>query len=179
MMRDYDVFIFGNISIGIIKTPTGEHEIPGGPILFAAWTAHQLGCSIGVLTKTALKDKYRLKEFPIAEEDLYWCDSVETTSNEAVYRTESMETRTLTNLSRADAYRTDEFPDVTAKVIQYCGPIAGDIDLEFIRFISTKAPVAMDAQSLMRQVLPDGAIENADWDEKREALPLIHYFKAD
>ena len=73
-MKNYDIFAFGHVTIGIVKTPTGEQIIPRGPILFASWTAHQLGCSVGVLTKTSMEDKFRLKEFPLAEEDLFWCE---------------------------------------------------------------------------------------------------------
>lgn len=178
-MRDYDIFALGNVSIGILKTPAEEHEMTGGPILYTAWTAHQLGCSVGVLTKTSLKDKFRLKEFPIAEEDLFWRESSETTSNKVDYQTETMETRVLTNVGQADPYKIEEFPEFSAKLIQYCGLIAGEIDLEIIRFIAGKAPIAIDVQGLMRKVFPNGAIEYIDWDDKLDVLPLVSYLKAD
>ena len=82
-MRHYDLFVFGSISIGTIQTPEGEHVIPGGSILFAAWTAHQLGCSLGIFTKTSLNEKFYLENFPVAEEDLFWHESAETTKNRA------------------------------------------------------------------------------------------------
>ena len=178
-MRHYDLFIFGNVSIGTIQTPEGEHIIPGGAILFAAWTAHQLGCSLGMLTKTSLNDKFYLEMFPVAEEDLFWHESTETTKNKAVYQTESMETRVVTNLTQADPFNTKMFPDISARVIQHCSPMAGEIDLEMIRFISKKAPIAIDAQCVMRKVLPTGNVEYFDWEDKHDALPLIGFFKAD
>ena len=178
-MRHYDLFIFGNVSIGTIQTPEGEHIIPGGAILFAAWTAHQLGYSLGMLTKTSLNDKFYLEIFPVAEEDLFWHESTETTQNKAVYQTESMETRVVTNLTQADPFNTKMFPDISARVIQHCSPMAGEIDLEMIRFISNKAPIAIDAQCVMRKVQPTGSVEYFDWEDKRDALPLIGFFKAD
>ncbi|MFH1491528.1 MAG: PfkB family carbohydrate kinase [Pseudomonadota bacterium] len=178
-MRNYDIFVFGNMSIGVIKTPDEEYIEPGGPIIFAVWTAHQLGHSVGLLTKTSFTDQFRLKEFPVADEDLFWRESSETTSNRVVYQTASMETRVLTNLKQADHYRTVDFPDISAKVIQFSGVLAGEIDLEMIRYISKKAPTAVDAQGMMRKVLPNRAVEYADWKDKREAMALITYFKAD
>ncbi len=178
-MKDYDIFVFGNMSIGIIRTPREEYEEPGGPIVFAVWTAHQLGCSVGLLTKTSLNDRYRLKAFPLTEENIFWRESTETTSNRVVYQTESMETRVLTNLNQADPYKIEEFPDISAKVIQFSGVLAGEIDLKMIRYISDKTPIALDAQGMTRNVFSNNSIEYIDWKDKLEALPLITYFKAD
>lgn len=178
-MQDYDLFLFGNLSISAIHTPEGEHIVRGGPILMSTWTAHQLGCSVGMLTKSSLRDKSLLQESPLAEEDVFWRESSETTSNKAVFNTESMETRLLINMGQSDPYKIEEFPRISAKVVQHCSSIAGEIDLEMIRFIASKFPIALDAQALMRKVSPNGATKYTDWDDKLTAMPLVSYFKAD
>jgi sugar/nucleoside kinase (ribokinase family) len=178
-MKDYDIFAFGHISIGIVRTPTGEQIIPRGPILFAAWTAHQLGCSLGVMTKTSLEDKFHLKEFPIAEEDLFWCESSETTKNAIDQQMQTKEKRVIINLAQADPYKIEDFPEFSAKVIQYCGLLKGEIDQELIRFLSGKAPIALDVQGLTRRASPNSPHEFVNWDDKLDLLPLITYFKAD
>ena len=178
-MKDYDIFIFGNLSIGIIQTAEGEHVIPGGAISMSTWTAHQLGWSVGVLTKSSLKDKLHLQNFPLAEEDIFWCESPETTTNKALFQTKTRETRVLTNLRQAGPFTIEQFPDISARVIQHCSGIAGEIDLEIIRFLSNKFPMALDAQALMRKVFPNGAAEYTDWDDKLQILPLVSYFKVD
>ncbi|MHA1869662.1 MAG: PfkB family carbohydrate kinase [Promethearchaeota archaeon] len=61
----FDLFLFGNISLDIIKTIYNEHTETGGAVLHAAWTAHQLGLKIAILTKTSEADLDRIKEFPI------------------------------------------------------------------------------------------------------------------
>lgn len=178
-MRDYDIFIFGNLDLGIVQTAEGEHEIPGGPILMSTWTAHQLGCSVGVLTKSSLKDKLHLQNFPLAEEDIFWHASPATTKNRGLFQTEIRETRVVTNLRQAGPFTIEQFPDISSKVVQHCSAIAGEIDLEMIRFLSNKFPIALDAQALILKVFPNGATEYTDWDHKLEILPLVSYFKAD
>jgi sugar/nucleoside kinase (ribokinase family) len=178
-MQDFALFLFGNLSIATIRTLEGEHRVTGGPILMSAWTAHQLGCSVGVLTKSSLSDKSLLQEFPLAEEDIFWCESPETTSNKLVFCSPSMETRRLINTKRADPYKIREFPSISAKVVQHCSPVAGEIDLDVIRFIASQFPIALDAQALMRKVSPNGETKYTDWEDKWTAMPLISYFKAD
>ena len=167
------------MSKGKINTPDAFYEEPGGPIIFAVWTAHQLGYSVRLLTKTSLKDQYLLKEFPVPEDSIFWRESRQTNSNRVVYQTASMEKRVITNLSRADPYTIQDLPDISAKVIQYSGVLAGEIDIEIIRYLSSIAPVALDVQGMMRKVFPDKAVKYCDWDDKLDALPLIRYFKAD
>ena len=178
-MRKFDVFMFGNMSAGKIVTPEGEYEEPGGPIIFAAWTAHQLGYSVGILTKTSFKDRYLLKAFPFPEEDVFWRESRQTTSNRVVYPTASMEKRMITNLSQADPYTVQDLPDISAKIMQYSGALAGEIGVEIIRYLSSKAPVALDVQGMIRKVFPDKAVEFGDWSDKMASLPLITFLKAD
>jgi sugar/nucleoside kinase (ribokinase family) len=178
-MEDCDIFIFGNMSMGEIITPERVYEEPGGPIVFAVWTAHQLGYSVGVLTRTSLKDEYLLKAFPVPDEFIFWRESRQTTSNRVVYQSASMEKRSITNLGQADPYVIQDFPPISAKVIQFCGVLAGEIDLGIIRYLSTSAPIALDAQGMIRNVFPDRAVKHGDWDDILDALPLIKFFKAD
>ena len=176
-MKNYDIFIFGNVSLAFIQTPKGEHLIPGGAILQSVWPAHQLGWSVGLLTKTSLKDKYYLQEFPLAEEDIYWRESPETMVNRSIFHTNTAERRVLINLREAEPYKIEDFPDIAAKVVHHCSPIAGEIDSELIRFIASKYPIALDAQTLIRKVFPGGQTRETDWEDKQEILPLVRFFK--
>ena len=178
-MKEYDIFFFGHMAIDVIKTPLKEYEMTSGPILFASWTAHQLGHSIGILTKTSSKDRYRLKEFPPNGDDIFWRGSDESVLSILQYSTETMEKRVITSLKRATPFSVEDFPRVLARLIHYCSLFVGDVDLKTLRHISTWAPLAIDVQGLMRKVFPDGAVKYVDWEEKTEILPLCRYFKAD
>jgi sugar/nucleoside kinase (ribokinase family) len=177
--KEYDIFFFGHMAIDIIKTPSKEYEMTSGPILFASWTAHQLGHSIGILTKTSSKERCRLKEFPVPVEDIFWRESDETVLSILQYSTETMEKRVITSLKRAAPFFVEDFPSVSARLIHYCSNFTGDVDLKTLRHIATWAPLAIDVQGLMREVFPDGAVKYVNWEEKGEMLPLCRYFKAD
>ena len=175
----YDIFCFGNISIDIIRTPSDETIMTGGAILYAAWVAHQMGHRVGVLTKTSKQDKSRLEKFPVSSEDLTWIESKETTSILNDYQTADMERRICTNRGQAGAFTIEDFPDFSAQVIQYSALITGEIDLNIIKFLAGKAKLAVDAQGMVRKVMPSKLMEFTLWDEIRDALPYIHYFKVD
>lgn len=178
-MNSYDIFIFGHTSVDLIKTPREEYEMTSGPILYSAWTAHQLGYSVGVLTKTATKDRRRLDAFPVPREDLFWRDSFETVRSKLEYRTDAMEKRVITNQKQADPYLIDDFPDFSARLVHFCSLFTGEADLEVIRFAGGKAPLAVDVQGLLRKVFEDGSVRYVPWEEKSDVLPLCRFFKAD
>ena len=178
-MRYYDIFAFGNVCAETLRIRCEETEMTSGPILYTLWAAHQLGYSVGALTKTSKADKYRLKELPIPRGDLFWRESRQTTTMKLDYQTESMETRAITSLGEADPYRIQDFPEFSTKLIYYSGLIAGEIDVEIIRFLSRRAPIAIDAQGLMRKAFPSGEVGYVDWEDKLEALPLASFLKAD
>lgn len=182
---NFDLFAFGNLSLDIIQTPKNEYTMVGGAILYAAWAAHQLGRSIGVLTKTSEEDKYMLDEFPpdkingFGSTKIFWKASGETTAIRNFYNTDSKETRICTNNGQADPYSVNDFPDFDAKVIQYSGLLRGEIDSSIIEFLSKKAPLAIDAQGLTRQVFEDKSMEFQMWDNLEKDMTHITYFKAD
>ena len=179
MKREYDIFFFGHVTIDTIRTPDEEYEMTSGPVLFAVWAAHQLGQSVGVLTKTSSKDRYRLKAFPVSEEHLFWKESEETALNLMEYTSEAMERRVITALKSADPYCMEDFPEFSARLIHYCSLHTGEVDVETIRFLAQKAPIAIDVQGLLRKVFPDGSVQYADWEQGMEILPLSRFFKAD
>ncbi|MCP4760239.1 MAG: ribokinase [archaeon] len=181
-MKDYEFFIFGNISVDIIKTPKEEYSMIGGAILHSSWTAHQLGRSLGVLTKTTLNDKKFIQEFPEDEIDIFWKESKSTTSIKNDYRTKSKETRICTCLKKSDPFKIGDFPKMKSDIIQFCGLMAGEIDLKLIKFlsnISSKTKIALDAQGLIRKVHEDNTMKFSKWYDKLEALPYVNYFKMD
>lgn len=172
------IFLFGNISKDIIKTPSDEYEMTGGAILHAAWVAQQLGMTFGLLTKCNVQDKFRLASFP-NQESITWVKSAATTSIHNNYLTADKETRICTNLSGADPYRIDDFPLQLAEVTEYCGLIQGEIDFNLIKSLASKTKLAIDAQGLLRKVFPEGNMEFAHFPDIEKVYPLVHYFKAD
>jgi sugar/nucleoside kinase (ribokinase family) len=178
-MRNFDIYTFGNISLDIIKTVDTEYSMTGGSVLMAAWVAHQLGYKLGILTKIAQKDIDLIKELPIPENEIDLIIASETTSIKNYYTTADKERRICTSVSQAEAFEIKDFPEFQAKVIEYCGLMTREIDLEIIKFLSTKGKLAIDAQGLLRHRFPDQSLEFKVFPDIQEAMKYIHYFKAD
>jgi len=180
-MEIYDFFCIGNISIDIIRTPSVEITFTGGAILNAVWVLYQLGYNVGVLTKSSLNDKFRLKDFPSfsSTKQIKWIESRNTTSILNDYQTDDKERRICTNLSQADQFNLNEIPKFEAKIIMYNGLITGEINSEILKMLSKKGKLVVDAQGLTRKVMPTNNMKLIPYENLRELMPYIHYFKAD
>ncbi len=180
-MDIYDFFCIGNISIDFILTPFSEATFTGGAILNAVWVLHQLGYKVGVLTKSSKKDKFRIKEFPkfSSSNNINWVESKNTTSILNDYQTIDKERRVCTNLGQADPFNLSEMPKFQAKVIMYNGLITGEIDAKILKFLSKKGKLVVDAQGLTRKVMPSNNMELIPYENLKDIMPFVHYFKAD
>ena len=180
MNTSYDLFSFGHISLDVIKTPDERKEALGGAILHAAWVAYQLGFHAGMLTKSTLADKKRLEEFPpLSPEELFWVKSKVTTSIVNDYKDRSLETRVNYSQGQADPYKKKDFPNFSAKIIQYAALMQGEVDLDLLKWLATKAPLVTDAAGFIRKVMPDKSMQSQPWPDLMEAFPLFSFFKAD
>ncbi len=180
-MEIYDFFCIGNISIDFIRTPSSETTFTGGAILNAVWVLHQLGYKVGVLTKTSKKDKFRIKEFPkfSSSDNLKWIESDKITSILNDYQTIDKERRVCTNLGQADPFNLSEIPNFQAKVIMYNGLVTGEINAKILKFLSKKGKLVVDAQGLTRKVMSSNNMKLIPYENLKEIMPFIHYFKAD
>nr|MDO8114402.1 PfkB family carbohydrate kinase [Candidatus Sigynarchaeota archaeon] len=180
MKKKYDLFSFGHISLDVIKTPDDRREALGGAILHAAWVAYRLGVNTGVLTKSAKADKERLKEFPpFPAKDLYWVESKRTTAILNDYKDKSLERRDCFNQGQADPYKKEDFPDFTARVVQYAALMQGEIDLDLIKWLAKRGALVVDAAGIIRTVMADKTMQSQPWPDIKAAFPYFAYFKAD
>jgi len=177
----YDFFCIGNISIDFIRTPSSETTFTGGAILNAVWVLHKLGYKVGVLTKTSKEDKFRIKEFPkfSNSDNIKWIESQNTTSILNEYKTVDKERRICTNLGQADPFNLSEIPDFQAKVIMYNGLVTGEVNAKILKFLSKKGKLVVDAQGLTRRVMPSNNMKLIPYENLKDIMPFVHYFKAD
>ena len=180
-MKIFDFFCIGNISIDIIRTPSSEITFTGGAILNAVWVLFQLGYKVGVLTKTSKEDKFRIKEFPkfSSSDSIKWIESKNTTSILNDYQTIDKERRICTNLGQADPFSLSEIPKFRAKVIMYNGLLTGEINTKILEFLSNRGKLVVDAQGLTRKVMPSNNMKLIPYENLKDIIPIVHYFKAD
>ena len=131
-----------------------------------------------VVTKAADADAPGIEALRSGGADWKILPSAETTSIRNVYHTENQERRDVTLLSRADAFTPEEVPENPAGIYHLAGLFRGEIPDGMIPFLAERAPVAVDAQGLLR-CSEGGELFFRDWEEKAKYLRMISYFKVD
>lgn len=140
---------------------------PGGTALYAALTAHRLGCSVGLLT--SFGPDFPRDVFP-PEFQVIQVPAPKTT----VFRHEAgPEGRALTLLARATDLETEHLPDEwkTADLALLC-PDANEVDPALAAEFSEGA-VGAAAQGWMRSRGSGGRISPALWEDAPLILPHV------
>ncbi len=175
----YDMIMIGHVSRDIIMYQDEIQHILGGPVIYSSASAVRSGASVLVVTKAHQEDKLNVEQI-IKENssDLHFIHSSRTTSIENIYHSEDREKRTVTLLSRGDAFNLDDIPSVRTKIIHFAGLFAGEIPDACIIPLSGKGRIGIDAQGFLRRE-ENRSLIFRDWERKRELLPYVTYFKAD
>jgi len=151
----------------------------GGAVYYSGFAAANMGHRIAVLPKAdtasvdleaAFASAPNITVFPLHSSTSF------VTKN--VYFTPDRERRDSTVDSVVEPYRTEEVPEIEAKIWHLAGLAAGDITNDMIPFAAERAMVALDVQTMLRHV-ENGKLVFRDWAEKQEMLPHIRFLKTD
>ncbi len=177
-MDTYDIVMVGHVSKDIIVYGGTEERLLGGAVVYSSAAATRSGARVLVVTKAAPADRPLLEVFGSNGTECRVVDSAATTSIRNVYETEDRERRTVTLLSQADPFCLDELAAVKPRVFHLAGLFAGEIPDDLIGPLSLRAPVAIDAQGVLRRS-EAGKLLFRDWQMKEHLLPRITYLKTD
>ncbi|MBM4429071.1 MAG: carbohydrate kinase [Chloroflexi bacterium] len=157
----------------------GDEEIAsGGSVYYGALALQRLGLSVAVVTRLHQADFPRLDELK-NEGILVFAQPAEQTSGiENVYYTADMDRRLCKPLGFAGPFAIEDVPPLQTRIV-LLGPImAGEIDLPFIKALSGRGRIALDAQGFVRVREGDDLVLR-DWPEKREGFPYVDFLKVD
>ena len=178
MRHSFDVAVLGHFAKDKIVVGGQESEAPGGSVYYGALALQRLGLRVAVVTRLAQVDWPRLDELKDAGIRVYACAAEQTSGIENTYLTADMDRRLTRPLGFAGPFRLADVPRIDAR-IWMVGPImAGEVDLPFVRALSARGPVALDAQGFVRVRAGDDLVFQ-DWPEKTEGLPHVQYLKVD
>lgn len=180
MSEQFDSFIIGEVALDTNVDYDGTIvEAIGGAVYYSGCAAAAVGHKIAVAPKadTAKVDlKAAFAKAPNVT--VFPLHSTHSTVIRNVYHTADRERRTATVASVIDPYRTEEIPQIDAKIWHLACLEGGDLPNEMIPFAARHAKVAMDVQCMLRWV-EDGGMVYHDWKEKREYLPYVDFLKTD
>ncbi len=145
----------------------GQDVRPGGTALYAALTAHRLGCSVGLLT--SFGPDFPRGLFP-PDLDVANVPSPKTT----MFRHESSRAgRRLTLLGRAADIETGHLPaSFKAAEVALLGPDANEVD-PYLAAEFTKGAVGAEVQGWLRARDAGGVISPAPWEDAALVLPYV------
>ena len=94
------------------------------------------------------------------------------------YRSDDMERRITRPIGFGGQYRLEQLPDWQAGVIMLTPLYAGEVDLDFLKALARRSPVAMDIQGFLRVPRVEDLIFEP-WDQLAEGLRHVTYLKVD
>ena len=177
----YELLIAGGLALDTNTDYDGVTvKAVGGGAYYAAFAAAAAGVKTAALIKANPKDVDLREAFAgVKNVTAYPVESTESTRIQNTYLTKDRERRVSRQTNSCPPFALAEFPeDLTCDLYDLSGLCYGEFPEELIIALSKRAPVAMDAQSVLRNV-ENTEIVFRDWPDKKATLPYIRYLKTD
>ena len=178
MDKSYDITMIGPVAHDITQFEGTEERSLGGAVFFSSAAAARSGAQVLVVTKCSEQDRIQDSQMEQPGVSVQIIDSRCTTSAVNAYHSADREKRTITLVSRSDAFAVHEIPSVETRIIHIAGLFAGDCPDTLIEAADQVADVALDVQGVLRAATASGIVFR-DWALKERYLPHIRYLKAD
>lgn len=182
-MKQYDTFIIGHLCIDEILNSAGEGEFSiGGSVVYSSYAALAGGNHVGILIKSAPREKMIPYILPVHTEDIYWLRSdSETTSIRNQFLDDKHERRITTALAQGSTHHCGGAAGRhLCEDLSVGGTDEGRLEDDIIKVLAQRGKVALDMQGYLR--VPDPSTKEMvyhDWDRKQEYFPHITYLKTD
>ena len=176
----YDITLIGNYTKDKIVTPSEVKHVDGGGFNYGAHAAVALGAKTAAITRLKKADIHvvnNLKEIGVKTFPTYTMSS---THMELIYPTNDFDERTLVMPKSAGSFESNQFANIESKIFLVNASIRDELKLETLIELKKKnALIGIDLQGFIRTLTKEKVLINTVWEEKREALGLTHYLKAD
>ena len=175
----YDVCAVGHVCRDTIRIWDRTRAQVGGTAYYCALALRRLGRRMAVVTKLAARDRPELlRELRSAGVAVWDFDSPRTTHFENLYPEGDPDSRSQRVSDVASPFEESDLGELGARVFQL-GPLTKrDMDVEFMRAVSTRGEVSLDVQGLLRRV-EAGAVVPENWAELEAGLACVEIVKAD
>jgi sugar/nucleoside kinase (ribokinase family) len=157
----------------------GQGEIAsGGGVYFGSMALRQLGVRVAVVTRLHPDDFGRLEEMEQAGVQVYATAAPETSGIANYYDSTDMERRVCKPLGFAGSFSIEEIPPLEARIYMVASIIAGEVDLNLLKELARRGPVAIDVQGFVRVREGDDLVFRP-WPGMAEGLAHVTYLKTD
>ncbi|MCR4407861.1 MAG: PfkB family carbohydrate kinase [Anaerolineae bacterium] len=173
-----DVAVIGHFARDKLVFREQETISSGGSVYYGAIALRRIGLSVAVITRLRAEDFPHLDELKQEGIFVFARPAEQTSGIENVYTTEDMDRRICKPLGFAGPFRLEDIPDIAARVFLVGPIIAGEVNLELVRALAERGPVALDVQGFVRVREGDDLVFR-DWPQKAEGLAYVHTLKVD
>ncbi len=175
---DFDILMIGHFSKDRIVVDGQGETLSGGAVYYGSVALRRIGLSVAVATRLRPDDFPRLEAWKQEGVRLFTAPAAETSGIENIYNSADMERRICKPLGFAGPFQAVDIPAVTARIYAVVPIIAGEVDLDLLKAVAARGPVALDVQGFVR-VREGDELVFRHWPHIKEGLSQVTYLKVD
>ena len=176
----YDITLIGNYTKDKIVTPREIKYVDGGGFNYGAHAAIALGAKTAAITRLKKEDKHVVDNLTNIGIDAFPTYTDCSTHIELIYPTDDFDERTLVMPKSAGSFSSEQFKDIKSKIFLVNASVRDEFKIQTLIDLEKKESfIGIDLQGFIRTIDKKNILVNSLWNEKKEALELTHYLKAD
>lgn len=176
----YDITLIGNYTKDKIVTPSEVKHVDGGGFNYGAHAAIALGAKTAAITRLKKDDIHVIDNLTSIGVDAFPTYTDSSTHMELIYPTDDFDERTLVMPKSAGSFSSEQFKDIKSKIFLVNASVRDEFKIQTLIDLEKKRSlIGIDLQGFIRTIDKKNILVNSLWNEKKEALELTHYLKAD
>ena len=176
----YDITLIGNYTKDTIVTTAETKYVDGGGFNYGAHAAIALGAKTAAITRLKNNDQHVVDNLTNIGVDVYPSFTDESTHIELIYSGDDFDDRTLIMPKSAGSFTSEQFLNIESKIFLVNASIRDEFKLGTLLDLKKKGSlIGIDLQGFIRTRDSNNVLNNSTWEEKKEALAITHYLKAD
>ena len=175
---EVDIMMIGHFAKDRLVVDGQGESASGGAVYYGSVALRRLGVRVAVITRLRADDFPLLDELKQEGVLVFATPAPETSGIANYYRSDDMERRICRPLGFAGPFGPQDIPDIGARIYVASSIIAGEIDLELLKMLARRGPVALDVQGFVR-VRDGGELVFRQWPDMTEGLSHVTYLKVD
>jgi len=170
--------MIGNFAKDKLIVDGVEEIASGGGVYYGSVAVKRLGRKVAVVTRLHPDDFHRLDELRSEGVTVIALEAEGTSGIANYYQSADMERRICKPIGFGGKYSLSDIPELQPQVIILSPLFAGEVDLHLLKYLASRAPIALDIQGFIRVPVEDG-LEFRPWDEMEDGLRCVTYLKVD
>ena len=176
----YDITLIGNYTKDTIVTPVETKHVDGGGFNYGAHAAISLGAKTAAITRLKNNDQHVVDNLTSIGVDVFPTYTDNSTHMKLIYPSDNFDDRSLIMPKSAGSFISEQFMNIHSTVFLINASVRDEFKLETLYDLKKKGSlIGIDLQGFIRTRNPNNVLINSAWEEKKEALSLAHYLKAD